>query len=36
MAFYNKMGIGGEYKEAAKYWGYINLKNWVVYIGYTI
>lgn len=36
MTFYNNMYIGGEYKEAAKYWGYIKPKNWVVYIGYTI
>lgn len=26
MAFYNSMMIGGEYKEAAKYWGYIKPK----------
>lgn len=26
MAFYNNMMIGGEYKEAAKYWGYIKPK----------
>ncbi|HHD2751967.1 TPA: PA14 domain-containing protein [Clostridium perfringens] len=26
MTFYNSMYIGGEYKEAAKYWGYIKPK----------
>ena len=32
MAFYNEMGIGGEYKEAAKYWGYIKPKKTGWYI----
>ncbi|MEY8255070.1 PA14 domain-containing protein [Clostridium perfringens] len=32
MAFYNEMAIGGEYKEAAKYWGYIKPKKTGWYI----
>lgn len=32
MTFYNDMYIGGEYKEAAKYWGYIKPKKTGWYI----
>ena len=32
MTFYNNMYIGGEYKEAAKYWGYIKPKKTGWYI----